>query len=342
MVSRIEELGPCKRRLSITVSADDVRSAINKSYGELRKNVTIPGFRKGKTPRSVLEKRFGDHILEDVKKDLVIDGIQDGIREHELEVVSDPDFNFGDIKMAAEEGMEFDVEVEIRPEFELPEIKDIEVTRVLQEVTDGSVERVVENLRNERASWVPVEDSGAKEKDLVIGKFELIEGEDVVFERNQSHLVVGDDSKLAGVPIPKIEELFTDVNLDQEVTCEVTVPDDHPVKDIAGKTLTSKFDVQEIKRMELPELNDEFAESFGLKSLAELQDKVRSDVANHMLEEANQKVEEDVLDAILERVPMALPESTVTRAVERQAQEVLMQRLMAGELDTENIVEAQV
>ncbi len=341
MSSRIEELGPCKRRLSITVSAEDVGTAINKSYGELRKNVTIPGFRKGKTPRRVLEKRFGDHILEDVKKDLVIDGIQDALREHELEVVSDPSFEFADIQMAPEADMEFDVEVEIRPDFELPEIKDIEVVRVAKSATTEDVDRVLENLRNERASWVPVEDEGAKEKDLVIGKLELTEDDEVIFERNQSHLVVGDDSKLAEIPLPDMEKLFLDAKLDQVIACDVEVPAEHPVKNIQGKTLKCTFKVEEIKRMELPEINDEFAENFGLESLSELREKITNDVSEHMSQEADQKVEEDVLDAILERVPMALPESTVNGAVERQAQEVLMQRLMAGELQAENITQAQ-
>ncbi|MFT7620588.1 MAG: trigger factor [Planctomycetota bacterium] len=341
MTSNIQELGPCKRRLSITIPADDVTSAINKSYGELRKNVTIPGFRKGKTPRRVLEKRFGDHILEDVKKDLVVDGIQESIREHELEVVSDPDFEFAAIEMDGESDMQFDVDVEIRPEFELPSIDDIEVTRVLKEVGEDEVEKVIDNLRNERASWIPVEDEGAKEKDLVIGKLELKEGEEVAFERNQSHLVVGDDTKLAGIELPDMKKLFLGVTLDQIVTCEVEIPEDHPVKDLKGKTLAASFKVEEIKRMELPELNDEFAENFGLESLADLKGKVKEDVGKHIMDEANHKAEEDIIDAILERIPMELPESTVNRAVERQAQEVLMQRMMAGELQADNIVAAQ-
>lgn len=341
MTSNIQELGPCKRRLTITIPVDDVTTAINKSYGELRKNVTIPGFRKGKTPRKVLEKRFGDHILEDVKKDLVVDGIQDSIREHQLEVVSDPDFEFADIKMDAESDMKFEVDIEIRPEFELPQIDDIEVTRTLKAVGDEEIDKVIENLRNERASWIPVEDEGAKAKDLVIGKFELKDGDEVAFERNQSHLVVGDDSKLAGVPLPDMEKLFVDVTLDQVVTCKVDIPEDHPVSDIKGRTLDASFKVEEIKRMELPEINDEFAENFGLESLSDLRNKVKEDVGNHMKDEANHKVEEDIIDAILERIPMDLPESTVNRAVERQAQEVLMQRLMAGELQADNIVAAQ-
>ncbi|MCB9831411.1 MAG: trigger factor [Planctomycetes bacterium] len=337
MQSRIEEIGPCRRKLTVTVSADQIKNAIEKSYGELRRNITLPGFRRGKAPRSVLERRFGDHVMDDVKRDLIVEGIEETIREHKLEVVSDPDFGDRPVELEPGTDFEFTVEVDVKPDFEIPSFEGIKVTRSVEAVTEARIDEVMERLRQENASWIPVEDGGAQNGDLVIGGLRFMDGDNEAFKREQAHLRVGDDEKIAGAPISGGSACFVGKASGEQVEAEVTIPGDHPISALRGKTLAMHFDLQEVKRMELPEIDDDFAGGYGLDDLAALRGKIREDLEENARLEAQHGTEEKVLDALLQRVEIPVPDTTLNRTLDAQARDQLIRRVMSGQMGTEDM-----
>ena len=232
----------------------------------------------------------------------------------------------------------FSAEVEVRPEFDLPDYKGIEVDRRLESTTDEEVDGVLEQIRGQKAEWLPVEDEGAQEKDLVIGKLTLKEGDDEAFAREDAHLVVGDDDGLLQIPVDGLAEAFTGAKIEQTITMSgINVPESHPLSDLRGKDLDLAFDVNEIKRMELPELDDDLAQSFDFDSLEDMTKRVREDLDARHLEAANGKVEEDIIEAILAKTDFPLPESVINEAVARETQNRLMRMMMSGQLGKDDI-----
>ncbi len=337
MESRVEEIGPCRRKLTVTVPVEEIKAAVEKSYAELRRNVTLPGFRRGKAPRGVLERRFGDHVRDDVKRDLIVGGLEDGIREHGLEVVSDPDFGDAAVELDVEKTFEFSVELDVKPDFELPSMDGIKVSRNIEPVTDERIGEVLERLRNENASWVPVEDEGAASGDLVIGAVKFLDGEEEAFNRDQAHLHVGEDRKLAGAELIDGSDIFIGKKPDDLVEGKVGIPDDHPLSALRGKTLDLRFEVQELKRMELPEIDDDLASQYGMDDLQAMKAKIREDLEENAKAEAQHGVEEKILDALLERVEIAVPETTLNRTLDAQSRDVLIRRVMSGQMGTEDM-----
>lgn len=338
METRVEDVGPCRKKLSITVTAEAVAEAIEKSYSDLRSTVAIPGFRKGRAPRGVLEKRYGAHVIADVKQDLVIQGIQEAVDENELQVVGDPKLDGEKLEFEPGAEFSFSAEVEVRPDIELPDYRGIEVERKVKATTDEEVDGVLDQIRGQKAEWLPVEDGGAAEKDLVIGKLVLRDGDEQVFEREDAHMVVGDDDGILQIPVADLSARFEGATLEQTIEIDgIEVPDSHPVSDLKGRTVSLTFEVAEIKRMELPELDDELAGSFDFDGIDEMRERVRSDLDARHGEAADRQVEEAVIDAILAKTDFPLPETVVEEAIGREIQNRLMQAMMSGQLGKDDI-----
>ena len=136
MNSKIEDAGPCTKKVSVTVSADAVKKEVERAWGELKNTVSIPGFRKGKAPRQLLEKRFSAHVMEDVKREVVGQGIEQATKEHQLEVVAYPELDIDDKKIEANADFAFDFIVEVKPTFELPVYKGLVGKRHVETVDD--------------------------------------------------------------------------------------------------------------------------------------------------------------------------------------------------------------
>jgi len=143
----IEDAGPCKKKVIIEIPEETIKSATDKQYGELRKDALVPGFRKGRAPRRLLEKRFGKDTKEAIKLKLLADASESAIKDNKLQTLGEPDVDYEKIEMPGEGPMKFDFEVEVRPEFELPKLEGIPVTRTKLEVGDEQVDREIERMQ---------------------------------------------------------------------------------------------------------------------------------------------------------------------------------------------------
>lgn len=333
MKSQVKEVSPTLKQIDIEIDA----SAVKKTYDEVSdryaKMANVPGFRPGHAPRAVVRTRFKDQIRTEVLRELIPDAVQHAIAENKLEPLGEPELNLEvaeGLEKLGEHPISFNVNVEVLPEIELGNYKGIEVARRVRPVKDEDVDRVVEQLRENSASLEPVEDRGAQVGDTVTanfhGKFldapdaEPINVEDV-------DVVLGGE----GV-VQAITDNLTGAKPDDEKVFIVDYPEDFSAKGLAGKRLEYTVKVSAVRRKEVPELDDEWAQSLGdeIESVADLRAKVRSDIEAQAKHESENKMRADLVRQLVEAHGFELPERLVQQQTEHRLESVVRDMINQG------------
>ena len=308
---KVESVSQVEKQLSFVVPAEEVNKTLADIYKDLRKEAKLKGFRKGKAPESIVRAHFRDYALQEAEKQIIGARYKEALEEKELNVVSDPEIEMDGLQ----EGKDFlfKAMVEVKPD--LPEMngyKGIPVKSKLVEVSDKDVENALESIRAYQGKLVVADpDYKAQKGDyLVIDYVGQVDGKP--FEDNERKGALhklGNPDTLAA-----FDEALTGVMVKEEKTFDITYPEDFPNKDLVGKTATFTVTVKEVKRQELPDLNDDFAKSVGdhasldaLKSYLKKQIEEEREKANH------QWMEEQALTFLLNRFSFDVPKSWITR-----------------------------
>ncbi|RKD21599.1 trigger factor [Caminicella sporogenes DSM 14501] len=299
--------------LEIKVSAEDFEKAIQESYMKNRKRFNIPGFRKGKAPRKIIEMQYGEGIFYEDAINIVLPKEYDkAIKQHNLEPVDRPDVDIEEIKKG--EDLIFTATVTVKPEVNLGEYKGIEVEKIEYNVTDEDVEKELERMRDLNARLVNVEDRPVQKNDTVIIDYKgFVDG--VQFEggtaENQS-LVIG-----SGKFIPGFEEQLIGANRGDEIEVKVKFPEEYHADKLAGKDAVFKVTIKEIKFKELPDLDDEFAKDVSeFDTLEELKADIRKRLEENAQKRAERELREKVLDKVVENAQIDIPEVMVETEID--------------------------
>ncbi|HQG48761.1 MAG TPA: trigger factor family protein, partial [Sedimentisphaerales bacterium] len=169
----VEEIGPCKKRVSVEIPEETIKEMADEQYRELRREAVLPGFRKGRAPRRLLEKRFGKETKDSIKLKLLAEASEAAMKSQKLDVLTDPEIDHENIKLPETGPMKFSFEVEVRPQFELPPLEGIAVTKPTIEVTEAQIDSEVEQLRRWSGVWTPREDSVVQKDDQVVADVRL-------------------------------------------------------------------------------------------------------------------------------------------------------------------------
>ncbi|HUQ33611.1 MAG TPA: trigger factor [Pyrinomonadaceae bacterium] len=312
MKTEVIDHSSTRKEIKIEIAADAVRSAYDRVTARYAQFATVPGFRPGHAPTSVVRTRFKDKIRGEVLQELVPQAVQDAIAELALNVIGEPDLHLDNsegLDKIGTEPISLHVHVEVLPEVELGEFKGLEAARRVRPVGDEDVDRVIEGLRDTSASLQPVEDRGAEVGDTVTvnfkGKFiETPEEEDINVEEVEV--------ELGG---PGVQQEFTDnlmgVRADEERVFTVNYPEDFTSKGLAGKKVEYTATVTAVRRKELPELDDEWAKSLGdeFESLDVLREKVREDLVKRSAVESDNQVRSEVMRKLVEAHPFEVPQT---------------------------------
>ena len=255
MSLQVEKLENNMAKLTIEVDADQFEKAIEEAYQNQKNKITIPGFRKGKAPRKMIESMYGVGIFyEDAANSLIPDAYDKALAECEEEIVSTPKVDI--VQIESGKPFIFTAEVALKPEVKLGKYKGVKVDKIDTTVTDEEVEAEIDKEREKSARTINVEDRPVKDGDDTVIDFEgFVDG--VAFEGGKGEnysLTIG-----SGAFIPGFEEQLVGAEIGKEVEVNVTFPEEYHAEELAGKPATFKCTVKEIKEKELPELNDEFA-----------------------------------------------------------------------------------
>ena len=294
MSLQVEKLEKNMAKLTIEVSAEELEKAIESVYQRSKKNISVPGFRKGKVPRKMIERMYGKEVFyEDAVNDLLPDAYEDALEECEEEIVSSPKIEV--IQVEAGKPLIFTAEVATKPEIGLGKYKGVKIDKIDTEVTEEEVNAQVDRERENNARNIAVEDRPVKDGDMTVIDFEgFVDG--VAFEGGK-----GEDYPLtigSGAFIPGFEEQLVGAEIGKEVEVNVTFPENYQAEELKGKAALFKCTVKEIKEKELPELDDEFASEVSeFETLSE-----------RKAQEAKRAKEDAVIDAIINDSDIEIPD----------------------------------
>lgn len=335
MSLQVERLEHNMAKLTIEVSAEELEGALQKAYQKQKGKISIPGFRKGKVPRQLVEKMYGPEIFyDDAANALIPEAYAKAYDESGLDIVSQPKIDVTQIEKG--KAFIFTAEVAVKPEVTLGQYKGIEVDSFSTEVSAEEVEAKLAEEQNKNARTITVEGRPVQDKDEVVLDFEgFVDG--VAFEGGKGEnypLTIG-----SGSFIPGFEEQLIGVEPEQEVEVKVTFPEDYHAEDLKGKDAVFKCTVHEIKAKELPELDDEFASEVSEFDTLE---EYKADVEKKLREEkesTGKRAQEDqAVNAIIANAEMDLPEAMIETEA-RQMLDNFAQRLQQQGLTFEQYMQ---
>lgn len=328
-VEQMEEKNVVK--LVIEATAEEFEAGLNTAYNKSKNKINVPGFRKGKAPRKMIEKLYGSEIFyEDAANAIIPDAYASAATESELDIVSQPKINV--VQLEAGKPFIFEAEVAVRPEVELGQYKGVEVSKCDTEVTDADVEEEIKKVQEQNARTISVEDRAVKDGDMTVIDFEgFVDG--VAFEggKGESYpLTIGSHSF-----IDNFEEQLIGMNIGEEKEINVTFPEEYHAEALKGKPATFKVSVKEIKEKQLPELDDDFAQDVSdFDTLAEYKEDIKKKVADRKAADAKSKKESEAIEKVVEASKMDIPEAMIQTQVNRMAED-FAQRLQQQGLSLE-------
>lgn len=327
MSVKVENLEHNMAKLTIEVSAEELEKALNTAYNKQKRQISVPGFRKGKVPRAMIEKMYGAEIFyEDAANELMQQTYPSAIDESGVDIVSRPTVDVVQI----EKGKPFiyTAEVATRPEVTLGKYMGVTVTKIDTSVTEDEVEAELENQRNTNARTVTVTDRPVKEGDTAVIDFEgFVDGVAFAGGKGENHpLEIGSHSF-----IDTFEDQLVGKNAGDEVEVNVTFPEQYQAADLAGKPAVFKVKINEIKAKELPELNDEFAQDVaGVDTLAEYKEELKKNLTEKKENEAKKTKEDEAIQKIIDKSKMDLPKAMIDTQCETMVNEFAQRIAQSG------------
>lgn len=331
MSLQVENLEKSMAKLTIEVSAEELEKAIQGAYLKNRNKISVPGFRKGKVPRQMIEKMYGvETFYEDAANAIIPEAYESAAEESKLEIVAQPKIDV--VQLEKGKPFVFTAEVAVKPEVTLGEYKGIEVEKLSVEVTDEEVTAEVDKERNNNARTITVDDRPVQDKDEAIIDFEgFVDG--VAFEGGKGEnysLTIGSHSF-----IDTFEEQLIGVEIGKEVEVNVTFPEEYQAEELAGKPALFKVTVKEIKGKELPDADDEFAKDVSeFDTLEEYKADIKAKLSEKKEKEAKTAKEDTVITKIIENATMDIPEPMIDTQV-RQLADDFAQRISSQGLTME-------
>ena len=308
MSLQVEKMEKNMAKLTIEVSAEDLEKAMQSAYQKAKGRISIPGFRKGKAPRKMIEQMYGKGIfLEDAVNALIPEHYSKALSECELEIVSQPQIDV--TQMEPGKALIFTAEVAVKPEVTLGEYKGVEVPKAEIEVTEEEIEAAIKREQEKNSRTITVEDRAAEEGDIVTIDFEgFVDGDAFEGGKGEAYpLTLGSHTF-----IPGFEEQLVGAKTGDHVEVNVTFPEEYQAKELAGKAAVFQCDVKKIEAKELPELNDDFAKDVSeFDTLAEYKEDVKKNLTESKEKEALRAKEDAAIEKIIENAEMEIPEAMI-------------------------------
>lgn len=331
----------CKHSLEITIPVEAVDEATIKVTGDYQKLAKLPGFRPGKAPASLIRKHFEGDIRQKVLESLVPKHFDATVQEAKLVVISQPDIK--EVHFHAGEPIKFTAEFEVAPEVELGEYKGLEVAYQEPEITEEDIDKRVEEVRNEKATFVNMDARPLADGDFAVVSLESIEGIEPPLKQDELNIEIGGKDTLEG-----FTENLRGMEPDEEKVFELTYPEDFGQANLAGKTVKFYCTVKGLRRKELPEANDEFAQDLGdYRTMAEFREAVKKSLASQRQQAAQQEAKNKLVDVLVDKHEFPVPEVFVERQInnrlEQMARSLIDQGIDVGKLklDWDKLKEAQ-
>jgi len=325
----VEEIEGCKRRLAVEAPVDVVTQEWERAYGRVQKRATLPGFRRGHVPRSLVKLHFADDVRREVAEHLIPDVYRRALSEARIAPVNEPDLQ--DLKLEEGAALTFTAVVEVKPAIALGEYRGVEVQHAPAPVTDADVDEALGRMREQHAQFRSVERAAATD-DLVVVDYTLAPQDHEPTTAAGYHFLVG-----SGTVLQEIDGAVVGMRAGEEREVSLRFADDHRMETLRGKSGTAHLKLGEVKEKVLPALDDEFAKTLGeFETLDALRAEVRRQLDARREADTRQELEDKIMDALLARHEFGVPDAMVMRQVAHQVEHT-RERLRRQGVDPDGI-----
>ena len=335
MSVKVEKLEKNMAKLTIEVPAEELEKATEAAYQKNKNSISVPGFRKGKVPKAMIEKMYGKGVfLEEAANSLIPDAYEKAYDECGEEIVSSPEIDV--VTLEPGQAFVFTATVALKPEITLGKYKGVKIDKVETEVTEEEINEVIDRERERNSRTKSVEDRPVQDKDTAVIDFEgFVDGEAFEGGKGENYdLVIGSHSF-----IDTFEDQLIGKKIGEEVEVNVTFPESYHAKELAGKPALFKVTIKEIKEKELPELDDEFASEVSeFDTLEEYKADVKKNLASKKEEDAKNQKEMAAIEAVIEASEMEIPDAYI-QTVQRQMVDEFAQRIQMQGLSMEQYMQ---
>ena len=327
----IEDAGPCRKKVSIEVPEETIKYSTDNRYEELRKEAIVPGFRKGRAPRRLIEKRFAKETSEQVKLTLLGEASEAALKDNELKTLGEPDIDYENIELPEEGPMKFDFEVEVRPEFDLPKLEGIPVTKTILEVTDEQIDKEIEHIQKLAGIWTPREEGKIELEDQIIADVLLkVEGVEEQEKLDNAEIHVRQNGFVGQVPVEKLDEFLLGAKAGEKKQFSVDVPKTYFREEYRGKKVDINIDIKDIKWLKPAELDESFFQRVGIEDENELREKTHDKLQSQIERQLRTEMSEQIYKHLHDNTDFELPLDVVAQQADTVLRRQYVNLLMRG------------
>lgn len=327
---KVDTRSACERHITVTIPREDIERYFGKAFGELMPKAAVPGFRAGRAPRKLVELRFRKDVTDQVKGSLLMDSLAQISDEYEMSPISEPEFDPQAIVVPDEGPMTFEFDIEVRPEFDLPEWKGLHIERPVREFTDEDVENKLKSLLTSRGKLVPI-DGPAEAGDYLSLNLSFKNGDELISSVKEEVIRIRPVLSFRDGKVEAFDKLMAGVTAGETRVGEAVLTDDAPNEALRGKTISAVFEVLEVKKLELPELSRTFLEQLGdFDNEEELREAIRESLTRRLKYEQQQRARKQILAALTQAANWDLPPAMLRRQSHRELERSVLELRRSG------------
>ena len=329
---KIDKPSACQRHVTVTISRPDVERYVAGQFDDLSPKAELPGFRPGRAPRKLVEKQFKEQVHEQVKGKLLMDSLTQISDEHEFSAISEPDFDFDAVEIPDDGPLVFEFDIEVRPEFDLPQWKGLRLRRAVHDYTDDEVEAHLRKLLAKYSTLVP-KDGPVEEEEGEFVKLTATfrDGDSVVSTLPEETVEIRNTLSFADAKLAGFDKLMLGKQAGDIVETKIRLSEDAENDALRGKELTAAFQVLEVKRRKLPELDDGFLDRIGgFHDETELRQEVRKELERQLKYQQQQMVRQQITALLTVAADWELPNELLKRQARRELERYVMELQASG------------
>ncbi|MGD0464492.1 MAG: trigger factor [Tepidisphaeraceae bacterium] len=336
---KIEDAGPATKKVSVEVPQELIATKLEEQFKQLRREAALPGFRPGRAPQKLIEKRFHNDVRDQVRRTVISESYEQAVSKHSLNVIGEPQFDKpDDIKLPETGSLTYSFEVEVQPDFKLPPLTGLSVKKPKVEVNDEHLDQAMLNLRQQQGALVPVEDRGVEVGDYLVADVHLkVDGAEVVHQHDAQ--VIAKPGRFAGIQIDDLDVKLQGQKPGEKREFMVTAPETHPDEKLRGKQVTVDVALKDIKKLELAEINQTFLDGLGFANETELREALREQMLQRVEYDVQQSMRDQINNFLLQNVyidlPSKLSDKQADRVLKRRRIELLMRGVPQDQVDAQ-------
>lgn len=327
---KIDTKSACERHVTVTVPREDIERYFNRAFTDLMPTAAVPGFRQGRAPRKLIEQRFRKDVADQVKGSLIMDSLTQITEERELAAISEPDLDPLAVEVPEDGPMIFEFDIEVRPDFDLPNWKGLKIERPTRKFSAEDIQRQLTRILERRGRLIPL-DGPASVGDYISTKLSFKDGDEVLSQSDEEVIRIRPVLSFRDGRIEKFDKLMKGVKAGETRETAANISEDAPNEALRGKKVTAVFEVLEVKRLEMPELTPGLLEELGgFANEGELKDEIAKQLERQLEYHQQQKAREQVLAQLTVAADWDLPPDLLRRQSSRELQRSVLELRRSG------------